>query len=86
MRSDFDRFTWRAGDGSDDVDGGASNDSIFIQGPTTEVFDFFRFGHSVRFSTTRTSEAVDFEDIEEVDAMAFGGEDHFGVGTSAAPA
>ena len=76
MRSYFDRFTWRAGDGSDDVDGGASNDSILIQGSNgTEVFDFFRFGHSVRFVHDPNAEAVDFEDIEEVDAMAFGGED-----------
>ncbi|HEX5617522.1 MAG TPA: hypothetical protein VFX51_03835 [Solirubrobacteraceae bacterium] len=80
MRSYFDRFTWRAGDGSDDVDGGASNDSILIQGSNAvEVFDFFRFGHSVRFVHDPNAEAVDFEDIEEVDAMSFGGEDYFGV-------
>jgi hypothetical protein len=80
MRGYFDRFTWRAGDGSDDVDGGPSNDSILIQGSNgVEVFDFFRFGHSVRFVHDPNAEAVDFQDIEEVDAMAFGGEDHFGI-------
>ena len=80
MRSYFDRFTWRAGDGSDDLDGGASNDSILIQGNNAgEVFDFFRFGHSVRFVHDPNAEAVDFEDIEEVDAMSFGGADVFGI-------
>jgi hypothetical protein len=80
MRSYFDRFRWRAGDGSDDVDGGASNDSILIQGNNAgEVFDFFRFGHSVRFVHDPNAEAVDLEDVEEIDAMAFGGEDYFGI-------
>jgi hypothetical protein len=80
MRGYFDRFTWRAGDGTDDVDGGASHDSIFFQGNNgMEVFDFFRFEHSVRFVHDPNAEAVDFEDIEEVDAVAFAGEDHFGV-------
>jgi Ca2+-binding RTX toxin-like protein len=80
MRGYFDRFGWRAGDGTDDVDGGASHDSVFIQGSNgAEVFDFFRFGHSVRFVHDPNAEAVDLEDIEEIGAMAFGGEDHFGV-------
>jgi hypothetical protein len=80
MRSYFDRFTWRAGDGSDDVDGGASHDSILILGDNgMEVFDFFRFGHRVRFVHDPNAEAVDFEDIEEVGAMAFAGEDYFGI-------
>jgi hypothetical protein len=80
MRGYFDRFTWRAGDGSDDVDGGGSHDSVTLQGNNAvEVFDFFRFGHSVRFVHDPNAEAVDFEDIEEVNAMAFGGEDHFGI-------
>jgi hypothetical protein len=80
MRGYFDRFTWHAGDGSDDVDGGGSRDSLFLQGTNAvEVFDFFRFGRSVRFVHDPNAEAVDFEDIEEVDAMALGGADVFGV-------
>ena len=80
MRGYFDRFTWSAGDGSDDVDGGGSHDSVTLQGNNAgEVFDFFRFGHSVRFVHDPNAEAVDLEDIEEIGAMAFGGEDHFGV-------
>jgi len=80
MGADFDRFTWRAGDGSDDVDGGASRDSLFLQGTNgVEVFDFFRFGHGVRFVHDPNAEAVDFRRVEEVDAIALGGADVFGV-------
>ena len=53
---------------------------MFLQGTNaTEVFDFFRFGHSVRFVHDPGAEAVDLEDVEELDAMAFGGPDVFGV-------
>jgi Ca2+-binding RTX toxin-like protein len=80
MRGYFDRFTWHAGDGSDDVDGGGSRDSMFLQGTNqVEVFDFFRFGHSVRFVHDPGAESIDFRRLEEVDAIALDGADVFGV-------
>jgi hypothetical protein len=76
----FDRFTWRAGDGSDDVDGGASRDSLTLTGTNQlEVFDFFRFGHDIRFVHDPGAESVDFRNVEEVDPFAGGGEDVFGI-------
>ena len=40
MRGYFDRFTWGPGDGSDNVDGGGSHDSLFFLGTANaEVFD-----------------------------------------------
>jgi Ca2+-binding RTX toxin-like protein len=76
----FDRFSWRAGDGTDDVDGGASRDSLSLSGTNqVEVFDFFRFGHDIRFVHDPGAEAIDLRHIEEVDPFAGGGEDLFGV-------
>ena len=80
MRGDFDRFTWKPGEGTDSVDGGASHDSMFFHGiPNTEVFDFFRDRHDVRFVHDPGAEAVDLHSVEELDGIAFGGEDIFGV-------
>ncbi len=80
MRGDFDRFTWKPGEGTDSVDGGGSHDSMFFHGiPNTEVFDFFRDRHDVRFVHDPGAEAVDLHSVEELDGIAFGGEDIFGV-------
>lgn len=80
LGASFDRFTWRAGDGTDDVDGGPSRDSLSLGGTSqVEVFDFFRFGHDVRFVHDPGAEAIDFRHIEEVDPLAGGGADVFGV-------
>ena len=80
MRGYFDRFTWRPGDGSDDVDGGGSHDSLFFQGTNdVEVFDFFRFGHEVRLVHDPGANSVDLRRVEELDVMALGGADVFGV-------
>src|SRR4029078_746496 len=79
-RADFDRFTWKPGEGTDSVDGGGSHDSMFCHGiPTTEVFDFFRDRHDVRLVHDPRAEAVDLHSVEELDGIAFGGEDIFGV-------
>ncbi len=80
MRGDFDRFTWKPGEGTDSVDGGASHDSLFFQGiNNTEVFDFFRDRHDVRLVHDPGAEAVDLHGVEELDGIAFGGEDLFDV-------
>ena len=41
LGGDFDRFKWAPGDGSDEVDGGASRDSLFFQG--TDAAEAFRW-------------------------------------------
>jgi hypothetical protein len=80
MRGDFDRFMWKPGEGTDSVDGGSSHDSLFFQGiNNTEVFDFFRDRHDVRLVHDPGAEAVDLHSVEEIDGIAFGGEDNFGI-------
>jgi hypothetical protein len=80
MRGYFDRFSWKPGEGTDSVDGGGSHDSLFFQGiNNTEVFDFFRDRHDVRLVHDPGAEAVDMHSVEEIDGIAFGGEDLFDV-------
>ncbi len=80
MRGDFDRFTWKPGEGTDSVDGGGSHDSLFFQGiPNTEVFDFFRDRHDVRLVHDPGAEAVGLHSVEELDGIALAGEDNFGI-------
>ena len=51
LGGDFDRFSWAPGDGSDDVDGGASRDSLFFLGEdAAEAFDVSATGRRVRFT------------------------------------
>jgi hypothetical protein len=76
----FDRFTWRPGDGSDVIDGGASHDSLFFHGiNANEVFDFLRDGKRVRLVHDPGADVVDLGGVEELDAIAMGGEDLFDI-------
>ena len=67
LGGDFDRFSWKPGDGSDRVDGGASRDSLSFQGTNDpEAFDL--------------RVAMDLDRVEEINAIAGGGADTFAVG------
>jgi hypothetical protein len=81
MGRDFDRFSWAPGDGDDRVDGGGSHDSIFVTGSAdAETFDVARNGPGVRFTRDVGNTALDLDDVEEIDTIAFGGADRFRVG------
>jgi Ca2+-binding RTX toxin-like protein len=75
----FDRFTWKPGDGADVVDGGASRDSISIQGTgDANAFDLQPDGRGLRLKLDDVALAL--AGIEEIDAVAGGGADTFDVG------
>jgi len=78
MGGDFDRFTWKPGDGADVVDGGASRDSISVQGTNAdEAFDLQPDGRGLRFDV---GVPLALAGIEEIDTVAGGGADTFNVG------
>jgi Ca2+-binding RTX toxin-like protein len=71
-----DRFTWQPGDGSDVVEGGAGQDSMFFSGnDLAERFDISAAGRRVRFTRDVDSVAMDLGDVEELDTMALRGAD-----------
>ena len=77
----FDRFSWSPGDGSDDVDGGASRDSLSFQGTNdAEAFDLRADGRGLRFSRDVAGVVMDLDRIEEIDPVAGGGADTFAIG------
>jgi hypothetical protein len=79
LGGNFDRFSWAPGDGSDSVDGGASRDSLFMQGTNDpEAYGVQRDGKHVR--VTRESDELDLAGIEEIDPVAGGGADTFAIG------
>ena len=66
----FDRFSWRAGDGNDTIAGGASRDSLFLEGTNAaEAFSVKR-GRLVH-----DADVLTLDDLEEVDLVAGGGAD-----------
>src|SRR6185436_9884917 len=78
MGGDFDRFTWKPGDGADIVDGGASRDSISVQGTNAgEAFDLQPDGRGLRFDV---GVPLVLAGIEEIDTVAGAGADTFAVG------
>jgi Ca2+-binding RTX toxin-like protein len=81
LGGDFDRFKWAPGDGSDDVDGGASRDSLFFQGTgAAEAFDLAAEGHGLRLRRDVDGVAMRLDRLEEIDTVAGGGADSFAVG------
>ena len=81
LDGNFDRFSWAPGDGSDEVDGGASRDSLFFQGENgAEAFDLTPRGRKVRLTRDLGSIVMDLEKIEEIDTLAGRGEDSFAIG------
>lgn len=78
MSGGFDRYTWKPGDGADVVDGGASRDSISVQGTNAEeAFDLQPDGRGLRFDV---GVPLPLAGIEEIDTVAGGGADTFAVG------
>jgi hypothetical protein len=81
LGADFDRFSWAPGDGSDDVDGGASRDSLsFLGENVAEAFAVSADGRRVRFTRDVGNIVMDLAELEEIDAIAGGGADTFAVG------
>jgi hypothetical protein len=79
MGGGFDRYKWAPGDGADVVDGGASFDSVFVQGSNdANAFDLQRDGLTV------DGVALSLSGIEEIDTVAGGGADTFNVGGTSA--
>jgi hypothetical protein len=81
MGGDFDRYTWNPGDGSDEVDGGPSRDSMFFRGnDAAEAFAVAARGRDVRFTRDVGGIVMELEDLEEIDTLAGGGPDTVDVG------
>jgi hypothetical protein len=81
LGGDFDRFSWAPGDGSDDVDGGASRDSLFFLGEdAAEAFGVSATGRHVRFTRDVGDIAMRLSDLEEIDTLAGRGADTFAIG------
>ncbi len=81
LGGDFDRFSRAPGDGSDDVDGGASRDSLFFLGEdAAEAFGVSATGRHVRFTRDVGDIAMRLSDLEEIDAPAGRGADTFVIG------
>jgi Ca2+-binding RTX toxin-like protein len=81
LGADFDRFSWKPGDGSDHVDGGASRDSLFFVGSDdAEAFDLRADGRGLRLSRDLDGVVMDLDRVEEIDTLAGGGADTFAIG------
>jgi hypothetical protein len=81
LGGDFDRFSWVPGDGSDEVDGGASRDSLFFLGEdAAEAFDVSAAGRRVRFTRDVGNITMKLSDLEEIDTLAGRGADTFAIG------
>jgi Ca2+-binding RTX toxin-like protein len=80
MGPDFDRFTWRPGDGDDVVNGQGGRDSMFFGGSShAEAFDLAADGRRLRFTRDVGNIVMDV-DVEVVDSIALGGADSFTIG------
>ena len=79
MGGDFDRFTWKPGDGTDVVDGGASRDSLSFTGTNDgEAYALDPDGRGLRFTVGDVALAL--AGIEEIDPVLGAGEDTFAIG------
>ncbi|WP_064750517.1 calcium-binding protein [Solirubrobacter soli] len=75
MGGDFDRFTYKPGDGADRVDGGASRDSLsFTATNENDDYTMAAEGRSVRFA------GLLLDDVEELDPVLGAGDDTLAVG------
>lgn len=70
LGGDFDRASWRAGDGNDTIDGGASRDSLFLEGANAAESYGIKRGR-----ITHDGDVLTVADLEEVDLVAGGGAD-----------
>jgi Ca2+-binding RTX toxin-like protein len=79
MGGDFDRFTWKAGDGSDVVDGGGSRDSLSYSGTNDGVaYALEADGRGSRL--TGGGDVLALTGIEEIDPVLGAGADTFAIG------
>lgn len=70
LGGDFDRFSWRDGDGHDTIDGGASRDSVFVEGSNAAEAFAIKRGRLVR-----DADVLTIDDLEELNLVAGGGAD-----------
>ena len=81
LGGDFDRFSWKPGDGSDVVDGGASRDSLSLQGSgEAEAFSLQPDGKGLHLTRDVENVQLDLAGMEEIDPVLGGGEDTFAIG------
>ncbi|MBE2320962.1 hypothetical protein DVA67_033705 [Solirubrobacter sp. CPCC 204708] len=81
LGGNFDRFSWRSGDGSDVVDGGESRDSLFFEGSNASEASVLKAdGRALRLTHSTGSTVMALTNLEEVDAVLGGGADTFSVG------
>jgi hypothetical protein len=81
LGADIDRFTWRPGQGNDDIDGQGGHDVLSFFGINdAEALDLSVDGR--RLHLTRDVENVDLalDDVEEIDPVVFGGADTVAIG------
>jgi hypothetical protein len=81
LGADIDRFSWRPGQGNDDVDGQGGHDVLSFFGTNdAEALDLSVHGR--RLHLTRDVENVDLalDDVEEIDPVVFGGADTVAIG------
>jgi hypothetical protein len=79
LGGDFDRFSWKPGDGSDVVDGGASRDSLSFTGTNDGVaYTLEADGQGARLSGG--GDVLPLAGIEEIDPVLGAGEDTFAIG------
>ena len=81
LGGDFDRFSWKPGDGSDVVDGGASRDSLSLQGSNeAEAFSLQPDGKGLHLTRDVENVQLHLAGMEEIDPVLGGGEDTFAIG------
>ena len=81
LGGDFDRFTWKPGDGSDVVDGGASRDSLSLTGTNdAEAFALDADGRGLRLTRDLDNVVLALAGLEEIDPVLGGGADTFAIG------
>lgn len=76
-----DRMSWKAGEGSDHVDGGSGHNSLFVEGSgADEAFGLRADGRAMQFTRDLDGATLALDGIQEVDTLAGGGADTFAVG------
>jgi RTX calcium-binding nonapeptide repeat (4 copies) len=81
LGADFDRFTWRPGQGNDDVDGQGGHDVLSFFGTNdAETLDLSAQGRRLRLTRDVTNVDLRLDDVEEIDPVVFGGADTVSVG------
>jgi hypothetical protein len=81
LGSDPDRFTWKPGQGNDDVDGQGGHDVLSFFGTNdAETLDLSAHGRRLRLTRDVENVQLALQDVEEIDPIVFGGADTISVG------